>query len=73
MIVSEACTINVLLALALALARVVSYDSIWCYKLWRHSMMTPEASSYDLNIFIVQATGLLFTKLLIIIHKIGVA
>jgi len=33
MIVSEACTINVLLALALALASVVNDDHKWCYKL----------------------------------------
>jgi hypothetical protein len=33
MIVSEASTINVLLALALALASVVSYNHKWCHNL----------------------------------------
>jgi len=36
MIVSDACTINVSLVFALALASVVNYDRKWRSKLWRH-------------------------------------
>jgi len=44
MIVSEASTKNVLLAQALALAHVTSYDRKRCHNFERHSLITLEAS-----------------------------
>ncbi len=42
--ISEAFTINVLLALALAFAHVISYDRKWCHNWEHHFLMTLEAS-----------------------------
>ncbi len=58
MIVSYACTINVSLALALALDSVVSYDHKWCSKLWHHLWPSFMIVTYDCNSFIKQAIGL---------------
>jgi len=48
-IVSYACTINVSLALALALASVDSYDHKWRSKLWRHLRSSIKIVTYDRN------------------------
>ncbi len=60
MIVSEACTINVLLALTLTSASVINYDCMQCSKLWtydRHSDGSKVVINYC-NMFKIQATGL---------------
>jgi hypothetical protein len=51
MIVSVACALNVLLALALALTCVISYYHKCCYKLWYHSLTTPETSFMTVTFF----------------------
>ena len=61
MIVSDACTINVSLVFALALASVVNYAHKWHHSLVRHLLMTL-VIIYDCNMFIVQATG--WTKII---------
>jgi len=55
MIVSDACTINVLLALALALVSVINYADKWCYGLDHHLLMALE-SSFTIVLFKMQAT-----------------
>jgi hypothetical protein len=60
MIVSEACTINVLLALTLTSASVINYDHMQCSNLWtydRHSDGSKVVINYR-NMFKIQATGL---------------
>jgi len=51
-IVSYAFTIKVSLALALALASVISYDHKWCSKLWSHLQSSFTIVTYDRNSFI---------------------
>jgi hypothetical protein len=70
MIVSDAFTISVLLALALALASVINYSHKCCSKLWRHSDVTYDCHYdasrviiYDRNMLIQQALGANPTKL----------
>jgi hypothetical protein len=43
-IISDACTMNILLALALELASVISYDCKWSHNLEHHLLMTLEVS-----------------------------
>jgi len=42
MIISDACTINVSLALVMALAIVINYTRKWCLSLEYHLLMTLE-------------------------------
>ena len=56
MIESEACTLNGLLALPLALASVISYDCKRCSNLWHHSLTTSEALLTIVILFIIQPT-----------------
>jgi hypothetical protein len=64
-IIGEAYTINVLLALFLALASVVNYNCNITYV--RHSDKS-RGSIYDGNMFIIPATGASLTKKKVLQH-----
>ncbi len=66
MIVSDACTTSVLLAIPLALASVINYNHKCYSKLWHHYDAS-RVIIYDRNMLIQQAPGANPTKLYTVI------
>ncbi len=62
MIISDICTINAVLAIALSLASVINYTRKWCHNL-EHYLLTPLVWSFMIVIFFMTNTLAYFPEM----------